>query len=129
MTPRQKSEMFAATPFWLWPILWWSLRRHEAWLQRFRAEHGPREVLVAITAFGTLRVLHIGDRQDLDDGRPRISKACFLAFARAMRPPIVISQPVRTSRCAFARRADAQAAARGGSVSTCLQRPLSLAPG
>lgn len=129
MTPRQKSEMFAATPFWLWPILWWSLGRHEAWLRRFRAEHGPRDVLVTITALGTIRVLHIGDRHDLDDGRPRLLKARFLAFARAMRPQRVISQPVRTTSCAFARRANAQASASKGPARADPQRPVSLAPG
>ncbi|MEO1101171.1 MAG: hypothetical protein AAFW65_04935 [Pseudomonadota bacterium] len=129
MSERQISEMFAVTPWWLWPVLWWSLGRHQAWLARFRAEHGPREVLVTVTAFGTIRVLHIGDLPDTDNGHPRITRAAFLAFARAMRPARVISQPVRTASCAFARRADVSASATGAWAQAPAPRPASLAPG
>lgn len=121
--------MFAATPFWLWPVLWWSLGRYKVWLARFQAEHGPRELIITVTAFGTIRVLHIGDRQDIDDGSPRVSAASLLAFAHAMRPQRVISQPVRTAACAFARRADMRAGASGAWREADQVRPASLAPG
>lgn len=129
MTPRQKAEMFAATPFWLWPVLWWSLGRYEVWLARFQAEHGPRELILTVTTFGTIRVLHIGDPHDKEDGLPRVSTASLLAFAHAVRPQRVISQPVRTAACAFARRANARAGASGAWGEARRERPASLAPG
>lgn len=126
MSEAQRANLFAATPWWLWPVLWWSLARHEAWLARYWAEHGPCPVMASVTAFGTVRILYIGAPVKPEDGRPRLSRPSFLALARALTPQLVISQPVRTASCAFARRA---AAAHGlASQGAPRLRPVSLAP-
>ncbi len=107
LSAAERRNLFDETPWWAWPILWWSLARLEVWLEAFRAECGPCEVMITVNAYGLIKVAMIGDRRDRQDWRARLTKPAAWALSRALRSERVTSQPVQLFSCPFARRASA----------------------
>lgn len=94
MPEHQKREMYAVTPVFFWPVLWWSIIVFEAWMASYEAEHGPAEILFAVTPFGRIRLKYISDRP-APRHTPDLSRATIHALLAAFTPAIMTSVPVR----------------------------------
>lgn len=121
MPEHQKREMYAVTPVFLLPVLWWSIIVFEAWIARYEAEHGHAEILFSVTAFGRIRLMHVSDRP-LPRHTPDLSGATVRALLAAFAPAIVTSAPVH--RAGLMERVAALSL-----LDTPTSRPALMAPG
>ena len=97
MDQSQKQQMFASTPLWLWPVLWFSIRAYEKWLYAYWAEHGYCVVCCKLSGFATLHVVKIYPPEDntCSSAYDYLSAFHLRQFIHAMRSDVLISQPLR----------------------------------
>ena len=115
MSDCTKQQMFALTPIWLWPVLWFSLRSYERWLHAYWSKHGFCEVICRLSRFGTVHVHRIypPEPEQTSLTGAHISRFEQRIYADALTPDDVISQPVRkVSEARHARKASAFLGAR-----------------